>query len=530
MRRSWLGLLLLLTACPSETKPPDVAKPDPGPKTLTIFATGDVGSDTDVCGCKARQMGGVARRAHVIKTQAEGVAVVVDAGDLFFRNWTVAPRYEAQARATAQLHADLLKHFDAPAMAVGERDLALGLGTLRGLGERAGVKLLSANLRHTESGTAAFDAFTIAERGGVKIGFVGASPELPPKAQAHLVYQRAGLRAEPALAHVEAAARQAKKDGAQIVVALLHLTFANAQQILDTLEPGVIDLAVIAHDRTSRRLQLAREGRSAFLMPGDRGKWVAKVEIEVVPGATRVADMGAVQMQAEQIDKIAERIAAYAKDEAPKDPKAAADRAATVKRLEARKTALEKDLATVKTAKRHRLSGELVPLDRDLPEDEGVLAIYRRYQDHLGVVNHSELTARADMTYVGNASCAKCHADAFAHWKKTGHAKAWETMKRTRQTSNLDCVPCHVTGFDRPGGPRRLAELATFVDVGCESCHGPGSAHAKDPQVKVAYPRDVPERVCAECHRAQEDQKPFVYEDRLPKIVGRGHGAPAKGG
>lgn len=524
LRRLALASVALLVACPSPSGPPKETPPPKTKRALTFFATGDVGSDTDVCGCKVRQMGGLARRAHVVRTQGEGAKVVVDAGDLFFRNWQIAPRYEAQARATAELHADTLAHFDAPAMAVGERDLALGLGFLRGLGARAGVALLSANLRHTATGTAAFDAFTVVERGGVKIGFVGASPELADKSQANLVYTRAGLRAEPALAHVEKAARDAREGGAEFVVALLHVTYANAHAILDALEPGLVDLAIVSHDRSSRQLQLARDARSAFLMPGDRGKWVAVAKVEVVPGAKGIVDVGAVQEQAKQIETIAERIAAYAKEGAPSDPKVAADRAATVKRLEARKVALEKDLATVSTAKRHTISAELVPLDKDLPEDAAVLAMYRRYQDQLGEVNREELAARADMTYVGNLACKKCHAPAFAHWQKTKHAEAWETMKKTRQTSNLDCVPCHVTGFDRPGGPRRLAELSTFVDVGCESCHGPGSAHAEEPEVKVAYPREVPERVCAECHRAQEDQKPFVYEERLRLVVGPGHG------
>ncbi len=523
-RTHWLALCALLVACPQPSETKEETPAPKGPRTLTIFATGDVGSDTDVCGCKVRQMGGVARRAQVIATQGEGAKVVVDAGDLFFRNWQLAPRYEAQARETARLHADTLKHFGAPAMAVGERDLAMGLGFLRSLGERAGVKLLSANLRHVSTGTAAFEAFTVAERGGVKIGFVGASPELAEKAQAHLVYQRAGLRAEPALAHVEKAARDARAAGAEFVVALLHLTYANAHTILDALEPGLVDLAVIAHDRSSRQLTLSREARSAYLMPGDRGKWVAMTKVEVVPGAKGIVDVGAIEEQTKQIAAIADRIAAYAKEARPADPKVAKDRDATVERLAARKVALEKDLATLDTSKRHRLSGTLVPLDKDLPEDPVVLTMYRAYQDRLGDVNRTELEARSDMTYVGNQACKKCHAPAFAHWKTTGHAKAWETMKRTRQTSNLDCVPCHVTGFDRPGGPRRLAELAAFVDVGCESCHGPGSAHAEAPEVKVAFPREVPERVCAECHRAQEDQKPFVYEDRL----GKGHGAAAK--
>jgi hypothetical protein len=37
--------------------------------------------------------------------------------------------------------------------------------------------------------------------------------------------------------------------------------------------------------------------------------------------------------------------------------------------------------------------------------------------------------------------------------------------------------------------------------------------------VLLDHGKKVPERVCAECHRAQADQKPFVFEERLPKVA-----------
>lgn len=504
-------------ACKTEAPEP---KAPPGPVTLTVFATGDVGSDTDVCGCKARRMGGIARRAKVL-ADTKGPRLVLDAGDLFFRNWTVSPRYEAQARSTAEFHADTLKHWGVPAMAVGERDLALGVSTLRSLAERADVKLLSANLRHTKSGTAAFDAYTIVERAGVKVGIVGASPLLPEKAQANLVYKRSGLVAEEPLAHVEAAAQAARKQGADIVIALLHVQLSRARQILDTVAPGVVDFAIVAHDRRSQKAQTTRDVRSAFIMPGDRGKWVVRAKIEVAKNAKGIVNMTAVREQQDQIKKIDDRIAAYKKEGSP-SKQVVADREATTKRLLARKAQLEADLAKVDGKGRHRIDAELVPLDIDAPEDAAVLAMYRKYQDHLQAVN-TGVTSRSELKYVGNVECGSCHTEELAHWKKTGHAKAWATMKKTRQTANLDCVPCHVTGFDRPGGPRTIRDLGPYVDVGCESCHGQGSAHSADPKVKLDYTTEVPEKVCAECHRAQEDQKPFVYEDRLPKVLGKGH-------
>ena len=43
---------------------------------------------------------------------------------------------------------------------------------------------------------------------------------------------------------------------------------------------------------------------------------------------------------------------------------------------------------------------------------------------------------------------------------------------------NLDkCIGCHTAGFGEPSGYLRKMKDTKLVDVGCESCHGPGSKH-----------------------------------------------------
>lgn len=526
-------LWIFLLGCPAErnqTHQKDAGSTTRSSRKLTILATGDVGSDTDVCGCKARQMGGIARRAQVVKERSTERTIVVDAGDLFFRNWSVSPRYEAQARASAEFLAGAAKMMAVPAIAVGERDLALGVPFLRKLGRRAETALLSANLVFTASGTAAFDAFTLVKRKDMTIGIVGVSPEVGPKAQAHLVYERNGLTAKPIGPALQKAAKEARDGGAEVVVALLHVGQQAAKAVLDELAPGVVDVAIVAHDRLSGHLALSAEGRSAWVNAGARGKWLVAVELEAFEGATGVMNAGALASQKKTIEMIDQRIAAYETGDAGViDPavaeKVASDRRATVERLKRRKTRMTAELSQLDTTGKHLVFGELIPLDVKLPEDPEMLARYRVFQDRLFEVNSGVPPPdRAELRFTGNDGCKGCHAPAMKHWLTTKHAKAWETMVRTRQTGNLDCIPCHVTGFDRRGGPRGLRGLEKFVAVGCESCHGPGSAHAKDPKIPMDYGRTVPEKVCAECHRAQEDQKPFSYEDRLPKVLGKGHG------
>ncbi len=114
---------------------------------------------------------------------------------------------------------------------------------------------------------------------------------------------------------------------------------------------------------------------------------------------------------------------------------------------------------------------------------------------------------------VGAKTCAKtCHPAALRHWKKTRHAKAWSGLRKERQTRNRDCTSCHATPLAKRG-PK---------SVSCESCHGTLQAHAKEPQEVPAGA--VPKEVCAQCHRAQAEQRPFVAETWWPKILGPGHG------
>ena len=62
-------------------------------------------------------------------------------------------------------------------------------------------------------------------------------------------------------------------------------------------------------------------------------------------------------------------------------------------------------------------------------------------------------------------------------WDKTRHAHAYETLATQFKEYNLDCVSCHVTGYEQPGGSS-VTHVDKLNDVQCEFCHGPSSRHA----------------------------------------------------
>lgn len=511
---------LLVAACtePQSSRTSDAGGSAAQAIAIEVLATGDLAGDTEPCGCKQRPLGGVSRRAKVVLDRAAarpGRTLVVDGGDHFFRWPVLDPRDVPQARETAKFLAESLRAMNAAALVAGERDLSLGLGELRRLEARSGAVVLGANLVHARSGTAAFAGHTVVERGGVRIGLVGVSGGEGE------IFARAGLRIEPADAALKRAAQQARAAGAEVVIALLHLTADDARRALAALDEPLVDLAIAAHDGFPQPLpELIGPAPAALLQPGERGKWVLSATLEVSPGKRGVERSDAVEVATQDLAAVDRRIAEVKAEGA--DP-------ALLGRLERRRAQLESERAAIETGRHHRITAELIHLDTALPDDPAVARAYAAYQQRLKVVNAERAAeaAKAGLVYTGSASCKSCHEAAFEHWRTTAHARAWETMVRTKQTGNLDCIGCHTTGFDRPGGPSGLKGLGKFVGVGCESCHGPGALHVKTPTVTVEHARAVPEAVCTECHKIQGDQKPFSFEARLPQVLGPGHGQPA---
>ncbi len=139
--------------------------------------------------------------------------------------------------------------------------------------------------------------------------------------------------------------------------------------------------------------------------------------------------------------------------------------------------------------------------------------------------------ARGEPSFVGVNGCVECHKDATVFWKQTRHASAYQTLVKVNKQFSLDCIRCHVTGWQQPGGVCRIDLTdgggAGFDghglgrrDVQCEACHGAGSEHVKG---------TVTAAMCMRCHEAANSPH-FDYPKYRPYIVGPGHGEPlAKG-
>jgi hypothetical protein len=147
----------------------------------------------------------------------------------------------------------------------------------------------------------------------------------------------------------------------------------------------------------------------------------------------------------------------------------------------------------------------------------------------LGELVHPAPPPAPAATFVGSAACGTCHAPALAFWKASKHGRAFTALARVGRDRDPTCVGCHVTGYLGPGGPGDPAAARAFAGVGCESCHGPGSAHveaarAKTPDRRMAAA--VGEPVCRGCHTPDQTGGDFDFAVFRRAVLGPGHGAP----
>lgn len=147
------------------------------------------------------------------------------------------------------------------------------------------------------------------------------------------------------------------------------------------------------------------------------------------------------------------------------------------------------------------LSLEDIPVAEDLPEDEALARLYRQYQELVGqsrlLEKYPRIPLPDDLQYVGSASCEHCHSYEYEKWSEKAHADAFATLIEVGSDRDPECVICHVIGMDRDSGFVTEEQTPHLKDVGCENCHGPGSAHIAS---GGQSPTSEPKMTCLDCH------------------------------
>ena len=146
---------------------------------------------------------------------------------------------------------------------------------------------------------------------------------------------------------------------------------------------------------------------------------------------------------------------------------------------------------------RHRM----VKLDSRIQLDPEMVKLYSKYNNEIENIFFETLLERRKKgitkVYATDITCRKCHKKTHETWEKSGHGKAYATLKKVNKSFDPECLVCHTVGFNQPGGFVSENDSPKLKNVQCETCHGPGLDHSKKP--KSGWGADAAS-ACARCH------------------------------
>ncbi|HKH94729.1 MAG TPA: 5'-nucleotidase C-terminal domain-containing protein [Gemmatimonadaceae bacterium] len=240
--RTLLAMLALATtACTHPSVVTAGAEGPAGSLELVVAATTDIhgrvrGWNYDLNA--ADPAVGLARAATIVdslRAETGDRVVLVDAGDIIQGNALgfVAARVSPGDAPHPVMAAMNAMRYDAAA--VGNHEFNYGVPFLERTASQARFPLLAANARRPD-GSRAFRGWTIVERGGVKVGIVGATTP------GSMVWDRDNLRGRVVVGDILPAVREAvgeaRRAGAQVVVVTMHSGLAEPATY-DTVATGL---------------------------------------------------------------------------------------------------------------------------------------------------------------------------------------------------------------------------------------------------------------------------------------------------
>lgn len=148
-----------------------------------------------------------------------------------------------------------------------------------------------------------------------------------------------------------------------------------------------------------------------------------------------------------------------------------------------------------------KFSFSSVPVTEDLPQEKSLVELYKVYQQLVKSENLLDKQPRFGLPngleYVGSKSCGLCHRYEYKKWSGNPHGRAYATLEKVGSQYDPECVICHVVGLEYQSGFVSQEQTSYLRNVGCESCHGPGSEHIKTfGEARTAGPMSD----CTDCH------------------------------
>jgi 2',3'-cyclic-nucleotide 2'-phosphodiesterase (5'-nucleotidase family) len=465
----------------------------------------------------------------------------LSAGPLFFMDMKLPAEKRSQEIAKAETIATTMKTLKLAAFAPSRNGFAAGTETLAKLRDASGAALVAANLN---AGPVAPAKSKIVQVGGLKIGVIGvAAPDKAESSGGHAA-QGGGfddVSSSPAIPAVKEAVTAVKQQGAQAIVVLAAVGRGEAKRIADD-NPELLAILVGSTgangDENTKAAPPEQIGGVLVVETANHLQTVGVLDLHVrgdapAQGLVKFADGTGIERMRKReelsgrIDELRKKIATWETDKSV-DPRDVAARKGDVAKLEAERDALDKAPAPA-FGNFYRFSMREI---RDgLGADDAVKSQMSTFYKTVNDANKLAFkdkkpvpAAKGEPSYAGVEACSNCHEEPKKVWDATGHAHAYATLEKQFKEANLDCVSCHVTGYDKPGGST-VTHVSELKNVQCEVCHGPGSLHAAKPdKVKIPIAKPSPD-ACLACHHPPHVHT-FDAHAKMADILGPGHGRP----
>lgn len=486
-----------LSSAPAVTKK---AVPSAGPKpmlngwtkpALAIVISGQQHGYMEPCGCSITQSGGLSRRADFFRQLDEkGWAyTALDLGGLV-RKDNLQNKFKFQVMLSA------LKDLGYKAMAIGKEEISLerldpGFLLVRATEAAASGEaptFLSANVEFTlfkDANGGPAAATKLVKVGGHKLGVTAVFGE-DLKAELFGNAPDPQISIKPPQAVLPTAIAALKQEQPEVLVLLVHAN-RNESQALAKKFPE-FDLVVTSgpEDGTDAPLHF---GKTLYLEVGQKGKHIG--------------------------------IVGYYPDN-----------------------------------KQQPFRFELVDLDKERFHDTPKMLDRMREYQHLLESNYDAVLQDLPKPphpsgdrYAGVETCKDCHKNAYAVWKGSKHANAYQSLITGREgmknpiprNHDPECLSCHTTGWD----PQRMFPFESgFVSVEktpalkdqqCENCHGPSATHVdrelrwkKDAnsvkkqdleaaRAKIRLKTAAAKTMCYRCHDLDNDPN-FKFDKYWPEV------------
>ncbi|NOT32812.1 MAG: hypothetical protein HOP12_01445 [Candidatus Eisenbacteria bacterium] len=354
-------------------------------------------------------------------------------------------------RPVAWFMMDAMKIMKLDAVGVSPNDLRFGYALLQSEARRTALPLTSANLFDRRSRKTAFAPYLIKTVGKVKVGFFSLMP-----AAAEIGAARDSVRVEDPNAIALKLVPELRKKGATVVVLLSQLGKVESEDLVTSV-PG-IDAVVCG-----RNVPMLAKGRTVkstvASYGGEQGQYVSR----------------------------------------------------TILNLDAAGKATSGDNETFMLGPTVGENPEMQRLVKSF--EDGLNEELRKNEKERAAAVELDKQKNADH-FVGAELCGRCHQPEYEQWQTTSHSVAWSTLVAKQKDATPDCIPCHVVGYQQPGGFQTGSDAARLSNVQCENCHGMGTKH--DAFASAAH--TVGEETCVKCHQGDNDAT-WNWEKKFPLIA-----------